>query len=173
MRVLILPTTLFFFLLISCNQKQQTNNYQEYGYKHLVGVTGINTLLITDDSSVAVKFSANSDSIALAALRNLTWNILYPNANGKDIILYGVLSNKIKTTRSEKGKPHSEKYQDFRLIHWKLTTPFKYRQPKETIETVPIEFKDIEIETLAEVGFTTLTFRNEVVSYDRFQKVLN
>lgn len=147
-------------------QKRQQEKNKEFGYQHLIGVTGINTVLHFDGKKVPVQFSTKSDSLALMALRSLDWNIIYANANGENIVLFGELDSQIVITPACETCPQSEEYREFTLQHWYIKTPFRYFYTDDPMEPS----KELVKRSLAEAGYTTFSFKGKDVSYEKFER---
>jgi hypothetical protein len=97
---------------------------KKYGFVHWE-TTGITSGIVMNRKKISIQFGADSDALALRALRALKWEVLAPNANGRSIILIGHLDCKPKFTPKCDQCATSEEYREFRLIDWYITTPFK------------------------------------------------
>jgi hypothetical protein len=97
---------------------------QTYGYFFIDTTIDITTHILLNGKEVAVVFRPDSDSLALNSLRALTWNVLYKNANGKDMFVTGQYYPESKFTASAPNKAPSQEYHDFKLLDWYIITPF-------------------------------------------------
>jgi len=98
--VLFIPLTI---LLFGC---ASTNGIRSYPY-HFYETTGPNQFIVVNGKEKVLVFHINSNQDAIIDLRNLRWNVLYPNS--QKIMMEG-------------------KYQEdgeFVLEHWYLLAPFE------------------------------------------------
>lgn len=114
-----------------------------YGLVHRE-TTGITHYLVRDGKEVSIRFAGDSDPRALASLRALKWNVLYPNSAGDRIFVTGVIGEEQKHTPSGPGYAVSQAYHAFRLTGWFIRTPFKRIDWKDGI---PAPGDDMEIQT--------------------------
>ena len=125
--------------LSSCKRSQQPPVFEQsesgtavhtYGFV-FHETTGITTNVLLDGEEVAIQFHPDSNPIALASLRALKWNVLYPNSKGERIFVTGRYSTETYRTPSCDGCPTSEEYHFFTLNDWYILVPFEEWQDKD------------------------------------------
>jgi len=131
---LILPSVAFPVAAKDCSP------VKKYGFVHWE-TTGITSGIVMNRKKISIQFGADSDALALRALRALKWEVLAPNASGRSIFLIGHLDCKAKFTPTCDQCATSEEYREFRLIDWYITTPFKVARRPENPLTVHINHR--------------------------------
>ena len=97
---------------------------RSYGYVHWE-TTGVTDGIVVHRKKIPIQFRADCDALALRAFRALKWEVLATNSRGRNIFLVGQLYPERKFTPRCEACASSEEYQEFRLIDWYITTPFK------------------------------------------------
>ena len=110
-------------LVSSCTLTKQTH-IDTYGYI-FHETTGITRAILLDGTETKIKFTTDSDKIALDTLTSLDWPVLYPSGDGKHIFVQGHLSNKVRWTPDLPNMAATEPFKEFRLTNWYIITPFK------------------------------------------------
>jgi len=129
--------------------------------------TGITSAIIINGKKINIKFSNDSDLVALKALTSLEWFVLYPNGDGEHIFLEGYLDNKIHWTPSSPTMAQAESYQEMKLVNWYIKTPFKRINLKN--ELLPDKHEIVLGHKLKESDFK-FSQENEFIELMRFQK---
>ena len=97
---------------------------QEYPFRYKAA-TGISAYVVCDDNEVPIRYTADSDPVALKALLALRWRVLYTAGSGTDLKLIGVLDPVPKPPPTEKHFAQTQACHDFNLQDWYVTTPFE------------------------------------------------
>lgn len=111
------------FLICSCTL-QDGSRIETFGYV-FHETTGITRGIIKNGQEIKIKFSNDSDSVALRTLTSLKWFVLYPSGDGNHIFVEGHLDNKIQWTQNHPNMAKSKPFQEFKLNNWYIVTPFK------------------------------------------------
>ena len=157
----------FFVVTASCCSMLSAEDYQEYGYQHLIGTTGINMVLHSKTGEkINVQFS--NESIAIAAFMKIDWSIIYPNADGERIVFLGELAPEIIETDSGVNKPKKESFRYFTLKHWYIKTPLKKQFMNEEDITAPPVIKMFN--SLEAAGFKSFLYDKKEIQYSRFEQ---
>jgi hypothetical protein len=97
---------------------------QEYPFKYKAA-TGISTYVVCDDKEVPIRYTSDSDPVALKALFALRWRVLYTTGSGTELKLIGVLNPVPKPPPTGKHFAQTQACHDFNLRDWYVTTPFE------------------------------------------------
>lgn len=125
--------------LASCHRSQQPRSFEQIEAGTALQTcgfvfhetTGITTSVLLDGNEAAIQFHSDSNPIALASLRALKWNVLYPNSKAERIFVTGWYSAESYRTASCDGCPTSEEYHFFTLNDWYILVPFEEWQNKD------------------------------------------
>ena len=116
-RVLLL---VMFSLLGGCHQPKE----KEYGFLHKE-TTGITSYVVSEGREVPIQFAKDSTPAGRKTLSALSWRVLLPNADGRRLVVAGVLSDRKQRTPSAPNMATPEDYVEFKLTHWYLKAPFR------------------------------------------------
>lgn len=111
-------------VLISSCALQDDSHIETFGYV-FHETTRITQGILKDGQEIKIKFSMDSDSVALRTLTSLNWFVLYPNDDGNHLFVEGHMDNKIQWTKNHPNMAKSESFQEFELNNWYIVTPFK------------------------------------------------
>lgn len=121
---------------------QGTTAAKEYKY-YFMETTGANQYIIEDGKEYWIRFDEeNSNKNALESLYALKWNVLYPNSEGKIIIVGMFDKKKGMFPPHAPGRampPPDNRTGLFRLEEWYLKAPFEYWDANE--EIIPLDIK--------------------------------
>lgn len=101
--------------------------------------TGRNEFLIVNGETIPMRIDdVHSNHESLRLLQSLDWKVLYPNANGKNIMLQGRYTPRTGT---------------FILRSWSIVIPFE-RIVQESSDTLPFKTNTILSKTISSSDYT-------------------
>lgn len=115
---------------------------QTYSYE-VCNCAGLTQIVKLDGEDVFIKFRADSDRLAVAALAALKHDVAEPNLDGHHIFITGQLYAEPQYELPLcQGCRERQKYYYFRLMNWYLITPFEeYRWVADA--TVPSGYSPV------------------------------